>query len=1292
GIFLIGANWNGAARYNISNNQMTGTRQGGAIQANKGSGAGDMQGTISGNTIGNPLVSLSGASQSSGIVVASRGSAGVHTAVVSNNQVHQFNEQGIDIQVGEDGGVADNADATATSGPASALNVTVTGNTVTTPGPLGLHGIHLNSGILAGDNNQVCADIGGIGAANNVQTAGNEAGGGFDIRPRQRQATRVVLPGYSGAAFDTLAVNAYLTARNNLSSVAAGSSNASGTTNDGFFGGTSCAQPAAATPPTAPSLASLGAPETDGAGRQSAAASGFSADREFISSLDKGRRLAYTERAELLRAVSVTGDFKVESPRAATSAMTALSGETVSVNVGTLRAGDSVTITFQVTVADPFAGAQPQVSNQGTVTATGVAGVPTDDPDAPGAADPTVTQLLLPPTIDVNDGAVAEPATGTANALFTVALSHPYTHAVTVNFATANGGANPATAGSDYTATSGSVSFPAGETVRTVAVPVLADGEAGEGAEHFLVNLSGAVGGTIGDGQATGTINDPSVPSAVIISELRTSGPGGAGDDFVELLNTTDSAVTVASSDGSTGWSIVTSGTDCSDTPAIVAVIPNGTVIPARGNYLLKGSAYSLGAYAAGDQTLSADIEADRNVGLFTTAELPNIGSAALLDAVGFGPNTGDNCDLLREGTNLPAAAGSTSEYSFVREVSKGQTVDTTDNAADFALVSTTPNVPVGSTTPTLGAPGPEGSANPRGPVPCSATTGAAKFARAMFDPTKGAGDAPNVIRGTTVVTNGSAGTIEFRRTFTNNAGGIVSALRFRVVGLSTGAGAADLRLLSASAAGGAEGTTLETPPAQGAGGGLNSSLAVALPPAFEQGDTISLRFVFGVEQPGDYEIGFVLESLPDPSGKDFWKLAGHTENGGHTDGGCNKPPVANAGPDQNVECSSGQASVTLDGSASTDPDGDTPLTYEWSEGGSALGTGQTLGVTLPYGPHTITLKVTDPSGDSSQDTVAVNVVDTTKPVVTPPANVTVYTGPGADSCGATVGDDVLGTASAADSCQGALPVERTGVPANNFFAVGPNIITYTATDAAGNKGTATQTVTVIDNTAPKVTAPANVSTVNDAGSCSAAVNPGTATATDNCNVQSVVGARSDNQDLDAPYPVGTTTITWTATDVNGNTAQTTQTVTVSDAEKPSLFSSVAVTLMGSPFNHAMINVGLSASATDNCPGLGPYQVSVFSDEANGAAPHSPDATDIGVGTLRLRRERDGAGDGRVYLVVVRVTDAYGNTSASCSTVGVPLSSSSAHVASVNAQANSAASYCSANGGSAPPGYFPIGQ
>jgi probable HAF family extracellular repeat protein len=91
-----------------------------------------------------------------------------------------------------------------------------------------------------------------------------------------------------------------------------------------------------------------------------------------------------------------------------------------------------------------------------------------------------------------------------------------------------------------------------------------------------------------------------------------------------------------------------------------------------------------------------------------------------------------------------------------------------------------------------------------------------------------------------------------------------------------------------------------------------------------------------------------------------------------------NQAPVAVAGPDQLVQCST---QVLLDGSASFDPDGDA-LTYQWSLAGTVLGTNSTLVLSLPMGTNLVTLQVTDPCGASSQTNVAVVVADSTPPVV----------------------------------------------------------------------------------------------------------------------------------------------------------------------------------------------------------------------------------------------------------------------------------------------------------------------
>src|SRR5262249_3877809 len=89
-----------------------------------------------------------------------------------------------------------------------------------------------------------------------------------------------------------------------------------------------------------------------------------------------------------------------------------------------------------------------------------------------------------------------------SEALFTVTLSPPSTAPLTVTFATADG---TAVTGSDYTATSGTLTFAPGTTSKTIRVPIL-DNAIGEATETFTVNLSSPVGAAIADGQGVGTI------------------------------------------------------------------------------------------------------------------------------------------------------------------------------------------------------------------------------------------------------------------------------------------------------------------------------------------------------------------------------------------------------------------------------------------------------------------------------------------------------------------------------------------------------------------------------------------------------------------------------------------------------------------------------------------------------------------------------------------------------------------------------------------------------------------
>ena len=111
-----------------------------------------------------------------------------------------------------------------------------------------------------------------------------------------------------------------------------------------------------------------------------------------------------------------------------------------------------------------------------------------------GNGVPSVAQIvhLTPgpggttPTVSIDDATVTEGNTGSVSAIFTVSLSAPSNQAVTVQYATANG---TATAGSDYTAISGTLTFTAGQLTHTITVPVLGDTVV-EPNETFVVNLS----------------------------------------------------------------------------------------------------------------------------------------------------------------------------------------------------------------------------------------------------------------------------------------------------------------------------------------------------------------------------------------------------------------------------------------------------------------------------------------------------------------------------------------------------------------------------------------------------------------------------------------------------------------------------------------------------------------------------------------------------------------------------------------------------------------------------------
>jgi HYR domain/Secretion system C-terminal sorting domain len=321
----------------------------------------------------------------------------------------------------------------------------------------------------------------------------------------------------------------------------------------------------------------------------------------------------------------------------------------------------------------------------------------------------------------------------------------------------------------------------------------------------------------------------------------------------------------------------------------------------------------------------------------------------------------------------------------------------------------------------------------------------------------------------------------------------------------------------------------------------------------------------------------------------------------------------------------------------------------------TATGSCGTVSYSMPSGSlfpiGTTTVTATSPTGSTCSFTVTVK--DVQKPVIVCPANITV-TAP-SNACNKAVTFNLTAT----DNCPG---VTVTSVPASgSVFSAGTTTVTVTAKDASNNITTSTFTVTVKETTPPVITCPASITVNAPANQCSATVNPGTATATDNCSAVTISGTRSDNKALNASYPLGVTTITWKAKDASGNSCTCLQTITVKDNQPPVITNvSVSPSVLW-PADHSLKTVTVNYSGTDNCS-YNSCQLSVTSNEpisGTGSGDLSPDWQLVDGHRVKLRAERKSNGTGRVYTITITCTDQAGNKTTKTATVTVPINAPS---------------------------------
>ncbi len=216
-----------------------------------------------------------------------------------------------------------------------------------------------------------------------------------------------------------------------------------------------------------------------------------------------------------------------------------------------------------------------------------------------------------------------------------------------------------------------------------------------------------------------------------------------------------------------------------------------------------------------------------------------------------------------------------------------------------------------------------------------------------------------------------------------------------------------------------------------------------------------------------------------------------------------------------------------------------------------------------------------------------------------------------------------------------------------SFFPVGNTIVKVSSSTGAE----CTFTVTVRDRQNPVIICPHEITTSVQNNSCSKAVSF-KVSALDNCPGVTVTTVPASG----SVFPVGTTTVTATATDASGNQSVRTFKVRVKEYRAPVINTIAHPIILGWPANSSYQTINVSqfvTSVDDNCNSIPVNAVNIIkvtSDEPENASGNGDGNTtrDIKISSdcksVNLRRERKAGGNGRVYTIYVAVKDASGNS------------------------------------------------
>jgi len=294
----------------------------------------------------------------------------------------------------------------------------------------------------------------------------------------------------------------------------------------------------------------------------------------------------------------------------------------------------------------------------------------------------------------------------------------------------------------------------------------------------------------------------------------------------------------------------------------------------------------------------------------------------------------------------------------------------------------------------------------------------------------------------------------------------------------------------------------------------------------------------------------------------------------------------------------------------------------------SAICSPSLLSLSAP-GSTSSTCNAADTSGNSSSCNTSLALVDDTAPTVSCPAPVTA-------ECTGGGGATVTTAATATDNCAGPLPASGPGTV---FYALGTTSISYSASDPSTNSASCSSSVQVQDTTPPSITCPAAI-VAECTGNSSAQVTPGAASASDICAGVTVAGPAAGT------YPVGTTTVAYTATDGVGLQSSCQATIQVVDTIKPVVSCVESVNPSGKNVPNAKNEDGFyKVSGGDACSApaimLGSFAI------ANGETikiTQTPGKSGVSfvntMGQENIRHFQVGPGD-----AVITATDGSGNSS-----------------------------------------------